>query len=141
MTEALAFLNARNLFTGDWNDNFGAREGRVASILEFIAQTFDPSKCANGSVNVGKYDAWAKERFPRGLVGKRGKTLTPDGRIVDTGYRAHVSASFIGTFLSICEFVLLINKNQDGTLPQHRAEELWNSLYEKGLVAEAFSGP
>src|SRR6185369_14430460 len=111
---------------------------RVSSILKWIANTFDASKCANGSVNVGKYDEWAKKRFPNGLVGGKRRLLTEEGEIIEVNQNLHVSASFIACFMAVAEFALLTDKNQDGTLPHRRAEQLWESLFVKGLLAVRF---
>jgi hypothetical protein len=122
--EGLKYLRDQNLFTGTWEENQTRRETRVRDILKWMAGTFDASKCAKGSVNVGKFDAWAAKKFPLGLIdGKR---------------NAHVSTRFIAVFMAIAEFTLLINKNQDDSLPHDRAEELWKSLYTKGLIPVTF---
>ena len=36
------------------------------------------------------------------------------------------------------EFALVIDRNQDGSLPHHRAESVWEALSAKGLVAVPF---
>ena len=59
-SEAMQLLHDHHVYSGQWDENLAQRKARVKSILNFIARTFDPSKCAKGSVNVGKYDAWAK---------------------------------------------------------------------------------
>jgi hypothetical protein len=135
--EALAFLQEKRLFSGDWEDNLTRRILRVRSIVRFIARTFDASKCAKGSVNVGKYDAWAKKNFPNGLRGRKRRALALDCTITERpGIR--ISSKFIAAFLSVCEFALLIDKNQDNTLPHKRAKGIWDSLYAKGLIAVPF---
>ncbi len=136
--EALAFLREEHLFTGPWEQHFSRRRARVRDILRFIARTFDAGKCARGSVNVGKYDAWAAERFPRGLTGKKRRDLTPDGEVMERGGVTRAKAAFLATFLAVCEFAIVMNRNQDQTLPTKRAEALWESLYAKGLVKVRF---
>ena len=44
----------------------------------------------------------------------------------------------IAVFLSVCEFALLIDKNQDNTVPHKRAKEIWDSLYARGLISVPF---
>ena len=51
----------------------------------------------------------------------------------------HVSTGFIAAFLSICEYTLLIDKNDDSTLPHNRAEELWDTLHHQGLISVKFN--
>jgi hypothetical protein len=40
--------------------------------------------------------------------------------------------------MAVAEFALLIDKNQDATLPHRRAEQLWGSLFAKGLLPVRF---
>lgn len=135
--EAMAFLKEKKLYSGSWGDNLGNRERRVQDILRFIAQTFDPAKCAKGSVNVGKYDAWAKKAFPDGLSGQlRGgmnEYMQPY-----PGATVHVNPAFISVFMSVVEFALLTDKNQDNSLPHNRGEELWTALNTAGQVSLKF---
>lgn len=135
--EALQFIKSEELFTGCWQDNLGRRKARIHSILKWIANTFDASKCANGSVNIGKYDAWANTRFPNGLIGKGKNSMTEDGELIHS-FGDHVKPEFISIFMSICEFSLRIDKNLDSTLPHKRAEHIWEALYAKGLVSIPF---
>ena len=137
--EGLEYLHDQNLFTGTWDENEARREARVRDILKWIANTFDASKCANGSVNVGKYDAWAAKKFPIGLIGGKRKYVTEEGEIIEVNRNIHVSTKFIAVFMAVAEFTLLINKNQDDTLPHDRAEELWKTLYAKGLIPVKFN--
>ena len=102
--EALAFLREERLFSGNWEENLARRILRVRSILKFIARTFDASKCAKGSVNVGKYNAWAKKNFPKGLRGRKRRTLAMNYTIIERP-GVFVSAKFIAAFLSVCEFL------------------------------------
>jgi hypothetical protein len=116
----------------------GGRRARVRDILGFIARTFDPGKCAKGSVNVGKYDAWAAKRFPNGLAGGDRYTLTEEGEVVRLRGGLHVTPAFIAVFMAVAEFALLTDKNEDDSLPHNRARGLWDSLFEKGLVPVKF---
>jgi len=135
--EALAFLQEERLFSGTWEDHLARRTVRVRSILNFIARTFDASKCAKGSVNVGKYDDWAKKSFPTGLQGRRSRSFAPDCTLIERP-GVHVGTKFIAAFLAVCEFALLIDKNRDNTLPHNRAEQIWDSLHGKGLIPVPF---
>jgi hypothetical protein len=139
LAEGMQLLHEHRLFSGPWDDNLALRRARVRSILSFIARTVDSGKCANGSVNVGKYDAWAATRFPNGLVGGGRRYVTEDGEVVEGCLGIHVSAKFIAVFMAIAEFALLIDKNQDDSVPHDRASELWNALFAKGLISVKFS--
>lgn len=138
LNEALDFIRESRLYTGTWDENFSRRQTRVQSILTFITRSFDASKCTKGSVNVGKFDSWVLKKFPKGLTGGRRKSLTPEGTVVEVGETVRVSPAFISTFLSVCEFALVIDKNKDGTLPHARAEKVWDSLYARGLIRVRF---
>jgi hypothetical protein len=135
--EALRYLRAERLYTPPWEGHLARRKSRVRSILNFIALTFDPAKCARGAVNAGKYDAWAERKFPEGLIARGRKDLTEYGEVVE-GQGVQVSHRFIAAFLAVCEFALLIDKNRDDSLPHRRAEELWQALYAKGLLSVPF---
>ena len=135
--EALRYLRQERLDTPPWDQHLARRKARVASILKFIGLTFDPARCARGSVNVGKYDAWAEKKFPRGLIARGRKGLDEYGGILD-GQGIHVGPRFIAAFVAVCEFALLIDRNRDGSLPHRRAEELWEALHAKGLIPVAF---
>jgi hypothetical protein len=138
LEEALQFIKEERLFSGSWEERRQKRKVRVKSILKFISRTFDLGKCAKGSVNVGKYDAWAAKKFPHGFKGRGRKSLTEDGEVVEFQASVRVSPQFITIFMAVCEFGLLIDKNKDGTLPQERAKRIWEALYAKGLVSEQF---
>jgi len=137
LEEGMQLLYDHRLFSGTWEDNLGKRKARVRDILKFIARTFDAAKCAKGSVNIGKYDAWAAKKFPNGLIGKNRGSLTEEGEIVD-GRGVHIRPSFIAVFMAVCEFALLIDKNQDCSLPHNRAKETWDVLFAKSLIPVPF---
>src|SRR5262249_43227248 len=80
--DGLDFLKANNLFTGPWGENLSRRKTRVRGILKFLARDFDAGKCGKGSVNVGRYESWAREKFPEGLVGGTAGYLTEEGEVV-----------------------------------------------------------
>ncbi len=138
LDESLRLFQDERLFTGIWSENEGRRKARTSSTLAFIAETFDAGKCANGTVNIGKYDAWAKANFPSGLRGRNRRGMTENGQVIEIENSVRVRPEFIAVFLSVCEFALLIDKNQDGTLPHKRAEEIWTALYVKGVIAVPF---
>jgi len=136
--EALQLIKEQRLYTGTWEDNRDRREARVRSTLNFIALTFDPAKCrASGRVNVGKYDAWTEKRFPHGLTGKGHRRLSEHGVVID-GSSVQVSAPFIAAFMAVVEFGLLVDQNEDGSLPHNRAQQLWDSLHDQGLIRVKF---
>src|SRR5262245_5213498 len=136
--EGLHYIRDQRLFTGSWEDNLARRKARVGSILKWISNTFDAGKCAKGSVNVGKFDAWARKKFPQGLVGGKRRLLTEEGEVIEVNQNIRVSSRFIACFMAVAEFALLIDKNQDDTLPHRRAEQLWESLFAKGLLPVRF---
>jgi hypothetical protein len=136
--EALNLIRQHRLFSGSWEENEAKRSVRVQTILEFIAQTFDASKCAKGSVNVGKYDEWAVKKFPNGIKARSRRTLNQEGMWIEGRYRTSVDPKFISVFMSIVEFGLLVDKNKDGSLPHKRGEQIWNALYVRGVVSVKF---
>ena len=142
MDEALAFIKDKTLYTGTWTDNsWPKRRGEGPRYAEIhCKKTFNAAKCGHGSVNIGKFDRWAFGHYPAGLVHtKNQRDLTADGEVVQTSHETHVCPDFISVFLSICEFALLIDKNDDGTLPHNRSEELWDALYRQGLLSIKFN--
>ncbi len=139
--EALDFLRDNGLYTGSWANP--ARRGRVRGILKFIAKTFDAKKCSKpnrtqAKVNIGKYDAWAKTKFPNGLGGGKRKIVTDEFEIIEVNKCGRVEWEFISVFVSVCEFLLLVDKRPDGSLPHERAMKLWNYLHRQGLVQVQF---
>jgi hypothetical protein len=137
--EAMQYIRDKRLFTGSWEENLSRRTARVSSIVKWIDNTFDASKCAKGSVNVGKFDEWAKKKFPNGLIYRKCKEhLTEEGEVIERHQNVHVSTKFIACFMAIAEFTLLIDKNQDDTVPGDRGEELWKALFAKGLLPVRF---
>ncbi len=137
--EALQLIENHSLFTAPWDERPAKRKTRVRDILKFIARTFDPSKCAHGSVNIGKYDEWARKTFPNGLIGGHSRYMDEDRNIVESSQGLHVSSKFIAAFIAVTEFALLIDKNQDNSLPHDRAKAIWNGLMSKGLIAVNFN--
>jgi hypothetical protein len=135
--EALRYLRDERLYSGPWGEHLARRKARVRSILRFIGLTFDAAKCAKGSVNVRKYDEWAEKKFPRGLVARGRRGMDEYGDTVES-QGLHVGPRFIAAFVAVCEFALVIDKNRDGSLPHHRAQELWEALHAKGLIPVAF---
>lgn len=140
--EALKFIKDNGLFTGAWAN--AARRGRVRGILKFIAKTFNPTKCTKANrtqatVNIGKYDAWAKTKFPNGLIGDgKRRIVTDELEIREINRCGRIEWEFISVFVSLCEYFLLIDKNPDGSLPHERAMRLWNYLQKQGLVQIRF---
>jgi hypothetical protein len=137
LDEALRCLREERLYTPPWDQHLARRKARVGSILRFIALTFDPAKCAKGSVNVRKYDEWAERKFPQGLIARGRRGMDEYGQRVD-GQGLHVGPRFIAAFVAVCEFALLTDKNRDDSLPHRRAQELWEALHAKGLISVAF---
>jgi hypothetical protein len=143
LSEAMEFIHVHNLFTGTWDDNLDRRTARVMYILKLIGQTFDASKCGSGAVpiqvNVGKYDAWAAQRFPNGILGDKRCDLTEYGEVVERKHREQVDHEFVAVFLAVCEFTLSVDKNDDDRFPQSRAEAIWKRLYASGTISINFN--
>lgn len=139
LEEGMQCLHDHRLFTGSWEQNLTRRRARVHSILAFVAETFDAGKCANGHVNIGKFDEWAKKKFPTGLIGGHHKDMDENGNIVDVCQNIQVSTNFIAVFMAVVEFALITDKNQDGSVPHDRCKELWNALKAGGLIAVSFN--
>jgi hypothetical protein len=137
--EAMQLIHDHHLYSGSWEDNLARRKARVRDILNIIARTFDASKCANGHVNVSKFDEWAKKKFPNGLIGGKSKYMDEYGNVTEVSQNIHVSRSFIAVFMVVVEFALLIDKNQDNSVPHDRCKDLWNTLKDKGLIAVNFN--
>ncbi len=149
LEEALEHIRRNGFYTGTWAENFKRRRSRVRGILTFIARTFDASRCRGkcgktASVphwfqqNADKYAPWALKKFPDGLAGGKRKVVGLDGDVVKVGQVVHVGPQFIAAFVAVCEFCLLVDPNTDGTLPHHRAKELWNALQGIGLFSVPF---
>lgn len=138
LDEALRFIQENGLYTGDWENP--ARRCRVRGILKFISQTFDTKKCTKQgqTVNIGKYDAWAKAKFPNGIAGGKRRIVTDDFQIREISMCGRIEWEFISVFISICEYCLLCEANSDGSLPHERAKELWKFLDMKGLISVCF---
>lgn len=136
--EALQFIKDNSLYTGSWDN--AARQKRVKGILRYIAKTFDTNKCNKSyqTVNLGKYDAWAKSKFPSGLTGGTRRFVTDELEVKELTFCGHIDWQFISVFVSICEYCLIVEANKDGSLPHERARELWKFLYSKSLINVAF---
>ena len=135
------FIKSNNLFTGAWEHNRGKRKVRVGQILPFIARTFNPSLCTGvrHEINFGKFDAWAKQHCPDGWRRKAKRSLDEYGNIiVRQRSRTVADWQFISVFLSLAEYVVLHDKNNDDSVPSARAESLWTLLYEQGVVSIPF---
>ena len=146
LTEALDYIKQNFLFTGSWQQNEARRKARVKNILKRIAKTFDPNKCGTRTVdaaklqgwaatNANKYEAWAKKKFPTGITGGK-QYVGEDGEIYQQ--RLLVGPQFIGVFIAVCEFGLLVDKNEDDSLPHERAKATWKILHDNGLVTVPF---
>lgn len=131
--EALAFIRQQRLFTGDWEDRLGRRRIRVGQILDFIAKTFDADKCRSSRpvvvVNIRRFVRWA-----RCCQGWRADRVTVDeyGRIMRKRDGTIVRPEFLSVFMSVVEYVLITEKNEDDTVPQERAKAIWDDLYRTG---------
>ena len=130
--EALAYIRQNRLFTGSWEQNLGRRRSRVRWILKRIGQSFDPSKCrgVRHEIEVGKFDNWARSHAFHGVKRRDRKNVDEFGNIVVSKGRGRVDWRFVSAALSIIEFCLTADPNEDGSLPQARVEDLWSRCCE-----------
>ncbi len=137
--EALSFVKDNNLYSGDWEDNRTHRRVRVRWILKRIAKTFDASKCCGVrySISIGKYDNWARHHVGT-IRGTDRRDLDEQGNLVVRPNYRQVDWRFVSVFLAIIEYCLVISPNEDGSLPQVRAEDLWKRCYYGGLTSVKF---
>jgi hypothetical protein len=138
--EALRYIKENKLYTGHWQDNRARRRSRVKWILKRIAVTFDVSKCqgVRHDVPIGKYDNWARHHVGT-IKGHDRRDVDEYGNVVVRRNTYQVDWRFVSTFLSVVEFCLVTSPNDDGSLPQVRAEDLWNRCYDGGLVKLPFN--
>jgi hypothetical protein len=138
--EALRYIKDNRLYTGQWEDKRARRRSRVKWILKRIAVTFDVSKCqgVRNDAPIGKYDNWARHHVGT-IKGYDRRDVDEYGNVVVRRNRYQVDWRFVSTFLSVVEFALVSSPNEDGSLPQVRAEDLWNRCYESDLVKVPFN--
>lgn len=135
--ELLDFIEEHHLYTGDWDDNDGEREARVAWIVAYISRTFDPAKCrlSSGSVeiDVEKYRAWCKGRFPERIsIEKQSIDEFMQGETSKAGY---VTSEDVAVYLAIFEFCLENGQYLDDQgIPHARIVGFWQALHAKGLT-------
>jgi hypothetical protein len=111
----------------------------VRWILKRIAKSFDPTKCSGvrHEVRVGKYDQWTKSLIGT-IKGRDRRSVDEYGDVVVRPSRYRVDWRFVSTFLSVVEFCLQKSPNEDGSLPQVRAEDIWARCYEGGQANVPF---
>lgn len=151
LEEALDHIQDQELYTGSWEGNRD-RATRIKAILEWLRQTFDPSKIKKGSVQIGKHEKYVARKFPNGIAWSR-ETRWLDEQIrstdnpatpahydpleykVRTSERlAHASAEFVAIFLDVVDYCLNDQPNKNGRFPTRRCERLWNTLLKKGVI-------
>jgi hypothetical protein len=102
--------------------------------LDYIANTFDASKCKASkpvvTVNLGKFSRWA--RICTEWRGEERTTVDEYGRIIRKRDRTVVGPAFLSVFMSVVEYCLILEKNEDDTVPQERAKAIWDDLYRTG---------
>ena len=119
----MEFIKANNLYTGAWQDNAAKRQVRVGQILPFIAKTFDPSLCTGvrHDINFGKFNQWARQYCPDGWRASPRRGLDQfQNVIVRQRSRAVADWEFVSLFLSIAEYIVLHDKNEDDSVPSAR---------------------
>jgi hypothetical protein len=88
-------------------------------------------------IPVGKYDQWARTSI--GTVrGRDHRSLDEFGNLVVQRNRYPVDWRFTSTFLSVVEYCLVVSPNEDGSVPQVRAAEIWSRCYEGGKTTVPF---
>jgi hypothetical protein len=139
--EGVEFIKANGLFTGSWEVRRAKRKVRIGQILSFIAKTFDGSLCTGvrHEINFGKFDGWAKQHCPDGWRRQASRWLDEYGT-AHTRQRSRTVADwqFVSLFLSIAEYIVLHDKNEDDSVPSARAESLWTLLHEQGVISIPF---
>jgi hypothetical protein len=131
LDQALDYIKENDLYSGEWHENETRRRNRVAKTLSYIGKTFDPSKSKNGSVPLGKYDVWVAKQYPQGIKGARHSNrpdMTVERRAVS------ISPRWISVAMSVIDFLLIVDAKPDGGLPQWRAEQMWNTLKQRGAI-------
>jgi hypothetical protein len=138
--EGLCYIRDDGLFTGTWEKNYVRRCYRVRQILDFVAKTFDPALCGGigTEIQIGKYDDWAARHCPFGWRAPTKGHVDEYGQVFTHRDRNVADQRFVSIFLSIAEFMMIADKNMDGSVPHVRAEALWNMLHSQGLVDVAF---
>ncbi len=132
--DALDFIQQHGFYTGDWAEGLGRRRTRVGGILNYIANTFDPERCRSSRpvvwIPVGRFKRWS--RICTGWRAVERITLDEYGRIMRKRDRTVVGPEFLSVFMSVVEYVLITDKNEDDTIPQERAKAIWEDLYRTG---------
>lgn len=136
--ELLDFIKDNGLYTGDWCENESRREIRVAWIIQHISGSFDPGKCRSkasspATIDVDKYRAWAKERFPEKIsIEKQSIDEFMQGHSSKAGY---VTSGDVAVYLAIFEFCLENGQYLDDQgIPHARIVGLWQKLYSEGCT-------
>jgi len=134
-SEALGYIKANNLYTGSWEQNRSRWRARVRWILRAIAKTFDPTKChgLRHEVEVGKFDQYTRSMMGW-IKGQERRSMDEFGNGMVTQNRYRVDWRFASVFLSVVEFCLIKSPNEDGSLPQVRAEDIWDRCVQGGLT-------
>jgi hypothetical protein len=140
LEEGLQFIRGNRLFTGEWSDNENRREDRVTYLLDSVSQTFDPNKCRRSddasdisNINLGKYDNWAQS-FVGGEIRGIKKRVDEYGNIVER-HGVTIDWKVVSIFLSLAEYCCVVNRNDDGTVPQIWAERIWRVLCDSGRIS------
>ena len=136
----MAHIREKKLYTGDWATNLAARRARVGQILSFVSKTFDPALCEGvvNDIESGKHDAVARKHCPCGWRAPVRHDVDEYGEISTWRDRNVADWRFVSIFLSVVEYLLVQDKNQDDTIPVARAEALWRLLEARGVVDVAF---
>lgn len=137
--EALSYIKANKLYTGRWEQNYSRRRARVRWILRRIAETFDPAKCqgVRHEVEIGKFDQYARS-IMGSIKGQGRRSMDEYGNAVVKENRYRVDWRFASMFLSVVEFCLIKSPNDDKSLPQVRAEDIWDRCVQGGLTDVPF---
>ena len=122
--EVLDHLRGNGLYTGPWEDNQAKRAGRITYNLAYISQTFDPAKLAWSvtldldALDLTEHVGWVEQHYPDGI--------------------GCASVEDVNVFLAITKFCLVLDPNENGSLPFERFKSIWQKLYKSGLLKRQF---
>ncbi len=115
--EALDFIESQQLYSPPWEQNLSARKRRVRGILKYIDKSFDPRRCCTGD--------WVQNTKDR---------LDRMRAYVRQFYEGKEKQEGVAVFLTIAEYCLIINPNDDKSVPREGFEALWGELVYESLT-------
>jgi len=122
--EALGHLRVNGLHTGTWEENEAKRAEGIRYNLDYISKTFDPAKLARSlpldlaAIDLTEHVGWVERHYPDGIC--------------------PAMAEDVSVFLAITKFCLVVDPNENGSLPFQRFQSIWQKLYASGLLKRQF---